>query len=119
MARLIRQLIYLVAAVVSLVWAWSQGLAWVANGGNLINLPSFFIDAYNGSPAAGFLTVDILFVWGVFIVWVLSDAKSIGLGSRVGAGFVALSFLGTCFAFPLYLIVREHHLARSGNAERQ
>ncbi|HMO69233.1 MAG TPA: DUF2834 domain-containing protein [Novosphingobium sp.] len=116
MARQIRHGAYLVAALVSLVWAWSQGLAWMAGGGNLINLPSFFIDAYNGGPAAAFLTVDILFAWGVFIVWVLSDAKAIGLGSRVGAGFVALSFLGTCFAFPLYLLMRERHLARAGKA---
>jgi Terpene cyclase DEP1 len=111
---LIRHSLYLVAAILSLAWAWSLGLVWVAEGGNLLNLPSFFADAYRSGSAAGFLTIDILFVWGVFMVWVVSDARQIGLGTKWGLGFIALSFLGTCFAFPLYLIARERHLARQG-----
>jgi hypothetical protein len=33
------------------------------------------------------------------------------LGAKTGWIFIGLSFLGTCFAFPLYLVVRERHLA--------
>lgn len=117
MGMTIRHALYMVAALVSLVWAWKLGFAWVAGGGNLINLPSFFVDAYSGGPAASFLTVDILFAWGVFMVWAVSDARAIGLGTKVGLTFVLLSFLGTCFAFPLYLLVRERHLARARDGE--
>lgn len=113
----IRHALYAIAAIVSLVWAWSQGFAWMQAGGNLLNLPSFFIDAYKSGPAAAFLTVDILVAWGVFMVWVVGDARAIGLGAKWGWIFVALSFLGTCFAFPLYLIKRDRHLARTNTRQ--
>lgn len=106
----IRHAIYVIVAFGSLVWAWSHGFAWIAGGGNILNLPSFFIDAYQSGSAAAFLTVDILAVWGVFIAWVITDAKRIGLGLNWGIGFALLSGLGTCFAFPLYLVKRERFL---------
>ena len=71
---------------------------------------------WDGS-AAGFLTIDILVVWGAFMLWVIPDARRIGLGTKTGLTFLLLSFLGTCFAFPLYLIVRERHLAANTRAE--
>jgi Terpene cyclase DEP1 len=109
----VRHIIYILLAVASLIWAWSHGIAWMAGGGNLINLPSFFIDSYRSGSAAAFLTIDIAVAWGVFMIWVVGDAHEIGLGNRTGWLFVALSFLGTCFAFPLYLVVRERHLAKT------
>ena len=110
MGRTPRHALYIAAAIVSLIWAWMKGFAWIEGGGNILNLPSFFIDAYNSGDAAAFLTIDILFVWGIFIVWVISDAARIGLGTGKGILFALLSGLGTCFAFPLYLVVRERHL---------
>ncbi len=113
----IKHLVYIVLAVGSLVAAWSHGLAWMAGGGNLLNLPSFFMDAYNSGSAAAFITIDILAAWLVFMIWVVGDSQRIGLGARQGWIFVALSFLGTCFAFPLYLVVRERFLGRTGKSE--
>ncbi len=109
-----KHLLYIALALVSLVWAWFHAFAWMADGGNILNLPSFFIDSYNGGSAAAFLTIDIAVAWGVFMLWVVGDAAKIGLGSGKGWLFVGLSFLGTCFALPLYLVVRERHLAKSG-----
>ncbi len=111
-----KHMLYVALALVSLVWAWSHGIQWTREGGNLLNLPSFFIDAYNSGSAAAFLTIDIVVAWLVFMIWVVGDSKGIGLGARQGWIFVALSFLGTCFAFPLYLVVRERHLERPGSA---
>ena len=113
----IKHLVYVVLAVIALVAAWSHGLAWMASGGTLLNLPSFFIDAYNSGSAAAFLTIDIVVVWLVFMIWVVGDSQRIGLGARQGWIFVALSFLATCFAFPLYLVVRERFLSRVGKSE--
>lgn len=111
----LKHIVYFVLALTGLVWCWIHGIAWMAAGGNILNLPSFFIDSYkSGSPAAAFLTIDIAVVWGAFLIWVVGDAKKIGLGARIGWVFFGLSFLGTCFAFPLYLVTRERHLARSG-----
>ncbi|MFM5885369.1 MAG: DUF2834 domain-containing protein [Novosphingobium sp.] len=111
-----KHLLFVVIAFASLIGAWTHGLAWVAAGGNLLNLPSFFIDSYNSGAAAAFLTIDIAAAWLVFMIWVVGDAQRAGLGAKTGWLFVALSFLGTCFAFPLYLVLRERHLAKSGQA---
>jgi Terpene cyclase DEP1 len=105
-----RHILFVMLAIGSLLAAWSHGLVWMAAGGNLFNLPSFFIDSFNSGPAAAFLTIDIVVAWAVFMIWVVGDAAKIGLGARTGWLFVALSFLGTCFAFPLYLVLRERHL---------
>lgn len=112
----IRHILYIILGVTGLIWCWYHGIQWMMNGGNLINLPSFFIDAYHSGSAAAFLTIDILIAWGVFMIWVVGDAKKIGLGAGKGWLFVALSGLGTCFAFPLYLVVRERFLERRERA---
>ncbi|MEY2928337.1 MAG: hypothetical protein RL367_2814, partial [Pseudomonadota bacterium] len=91
-----KHIFYIAAAIISLVWAWSHAFAWMAAGGNLINLPSFFIDSYNSGSAAAFLTIDIATAWAVYMVWVVGDATKIGLGAKTGWIFLALSFLGTC-----------------------
>ena len=108
----LRHICYALFAVLSLVFAWYYGIAWIAEGGNLINLPSFFIDSFHSGNAAAFLTIDIAIVWFVYMIWVVPDAIKIGLGARTGWLFLLLSFLGTCFAFPLYLIARERRQAR-------
>ncbi len=113
----IKHLIFVVIAIGSLVAAWAHGLTWMSGGGNLLNLPSFFLDAYNSGSAAAFITIDILAAWLVFMIWVVGDSQRIGLGARQGWIFVALSFFGTCFAFPLYLVVRERFLGRTGKSE--
>lgn len=106
--------LFVVFAVASLLAVWPHAFAWMQAGGNIINLPSFFIDSYHSGSAAAFLTIDIAVAWITFMIWVVGDAARIGLGARWGWIFVALSFLGTCFAFPLYLVMRERHLARVG-----
>jgi len=111
-----KQIIYIILAVTSAVWAWSHGFQWMADGGNILNLPGFFIESYNSGSASAFLTIDIAIVWLVYMIWVVGDATKIGLGAKTGWVFLALSFLGTCFAFPLYLVWRERHLAKSGQA---
>jgi hypothetical protein len=110
-------MIYIAAALSSVIWAWSHGIAWMTGGGNLMNLPSFFIDSYNSGSAAAFLTIDIAVVWGAFMIWVVGDAAKIGLGAKVGWIFIGLSFLGTCFAFPLYLVLRDRHIAKAGHPQ--
>jgi Terpene cyclase DEP1 len=109
-----RHFLYIILALASVIWAWSWAFAWMAGGGNIINLPSFFIDSYKSGTAAAFLTIDIATAWAVYMLWVVGDATKIGLGAKTGWIFLALSFLGTCFAFPLYLVVRERHLAKTG-----
>jgi hypothetical protein len=107
----LKHLIYIILAITGLIWCWMHGIAWMVEGGNIVNLPSFFIDSYKSGSAAAFLTVDIAIAWATFMIWVVGDAAKIGLGAKTGWIFIGLSFLGTCFAFPVYLVVRERHLA--------
>lgn len=111
-----RHALYIAIAILSAAAAWWHGIAWVRGGGNLLLLPTFFLDAYRSGSAAAFLTIDILAAWIVFMIWVVPDAKRVGLGANKGWLYLALSFIGTCFAFPLYLVARERHLARTGAA---
>lgn len=114
MPTTLKHVLFMVFSVASLLAAWPHAFAWMHGGGNILNLPSFFIDSYRSGSAAAFLTIDIAVAWIVFMIWVVGDAARIGLGARWGWIFVALSFLGTCVAFPLYLVMRERHLARAG-----
>ena len=114
MSMSLKHMVFIGLAIASLIAVWIHGLAWIGQGGNLLNLPSFFIDSYKSGEAAAFLTIDIAVAWAVFMIWVVGDAARIGLGARIGWLFVALSFLGTCFAFPLYLVLRDRHLAKAG-----
>lgn len=103
----IRHVIYVGIALVSLILTWAHGFDWIAQGGDISNPVSFFADAITANPAAAFLGVDILAVWLVYMIWVVADSIKIGLGAKVGVLFLLLSYLGTCFSFPIYLVVRE------------
>ena len=116
----IRQTLYLILAIGSLVLAWYHGIQWTIewtnNGGNVLNQAAFFVDffgdAYAPNSAASFITIDLIGSWFTFLVFVLPEAKRLNM--RFGWGyFIAASTLGNCFAFPLFLFNRERALARA------
>lgn len=119
MTASIRQGLFIILAVASLLTTWPHAFAWIAKGGNIANPFQFFIDAYRSGSAAAFLTIDILVAWIAFMVWVVHDTRRIGLGVRWGWFFVGLSYLGTCFAFPIYLVTRERFLARQTSVQHR
>lgn len=108
----LRHAIFVIAAFAGLFLTWPYAFDWMRNGGNILNAWAFFADALRPGGTAAFLSLDILFVWGVYIVWVIGDARRIGLGSGTGVLFAVLSYLGVCFSMPLYLVRRERWLDR-------
>lgn len=116
MATNIKHAFLILLSIGSLFVVWPFGFDWMRNGGNILDPLSFFTDVYKLGGAAAFLTVDIAVVWIAFLTWVVPDAKRIGLGAKWGWTFFALSYLGTCFAFPLYLVVRERYLDRQAES---
>jgi hypothetical protein len=110
----IKHAFFILIAIASLFFTWPHAIDWVRGGGNILNPLSFFVEPYKLGGTSAFLTMDIAVVWIAYLVWVVPDAKRIGLGAKWGWIFFALSYLGTCFAFPLYLVMRERHLDRQG-----
>lgn len=81
-------------------------------GGDILNPLSFFLEPHRMGGAPVFPTVDLAVAWIAYMIWVVPDAERIGLGAKRGWTFLCLSYLGTCFALPLYLVVRERYLDR-------
>ncbi|WP_040831372.1 DUF2834 domain-containing protein [Nocardia jiangxiensis] len=110
----IRHAAYLVAGIAALLLTWPQAFDWMRAGGNILNPGAFFGDAIDAGGTAAFLSIDMLIAWAVYMVWVVTDSKRIGMGYRVGILFLVLSYIGVSMAFPVYLITRERYLARRG-----
>jgi hypothetical protein len=88
----------------------------MAAGGNIFNPVYFFDGAIDAGGTAAFLGLDMLVAWAVFMLWVVVDARRIGMGAKWGWFFVALSYIGVSMAFPVYLVTRERFLAKPANA---
>lgn len=108
----IRHALYLLAGGVALLVTWPHAFDWMADGGNILDPVAFFGDAVDAGGTAAFLSLDMLVAWAVFMVWVVTDARRIGLGAKWGWAFVGLSYIGVSMAFPVYLVTRERFLAR-------
>jgi hypothetical protein len=106
----IRHAFYILSGAVALVLTWPHAFQWIGAGGNILNPVEFFGDAIAAGGTASFLSIDMAIAWLVFMVWVVSDSKRIGLGSKWGWIFVALSYIGVSMAFPVYLVTRERYL---------
>lgn len=113
----VKHAFFIVLGAVALVVTWPHAFDWMHDGGNILNPLDFFGDAIDAGGTAAFLSLDMLIAWAVFMVWVVFDARRIGLGTKWGWFFVVLSYVGVSLAFPVYLVVRERFLARSGAEE--
>lgn len=116
MITTVKHAVFLILGAVALVVTWPFAFDWMGNGGNILNPVEFFGDAVDAGGTAAFLSLDMLIAWAVFIIWVVFDARRIGMGARWGWLFVALSYIGVSMAFPVYLVVRERFLARRNTA---
>jgi hypothetical protein len=102
--------LYISIGIIALILTWSHIPAYMGNGIMNANI-DFWKDALlNANPAGSFLAVDILFFAMAGNIWMIVESRRIGL-SYVW-GYVAIGvFIGISFGFPLYLAMREKHLA--------
>jgi hypothetical protein len=112
MSMNVRHAFFLACGVVALLVTWPYAFRWMAAGGNILNVFQFFGDAIAAGGTAAFLSLDMAIAWLVYMVWVVFDAKRIGLGYKWGAFFVVLSYIGVSMAFPVYLVTRERYLSK-------
>ena len=116
MSMNLRHAFFVIAGLVALVTTWPYAFEWIDQGGNILNPVEFFGDAIDAGGTASFLSIDMAIAWLVFMVWVVFDAKRIGMGYKVGVLFIVLSYIGVSMAFPFYLVTRERHLAKQARA---
>jgi hypothetical protein len=108
----IRHGFFVLIGACALILTWPHAFTWMRGGGNILNPIQFFADAIAAGGTAAFLSIDMAVAWVVFMVWVVSDTRRIGMGMKWGWFFVALSYVGVALAFSLYLVARERFLDR-------
>lgn len=111
----IRQLVYLLLAAVGLCMTWYHNIAFMQETGGIFSL-SAFIDGVYANHASSSIGWDITVACIAFLVWMVGEARALGM-KRVWV-YVLLTF-GVAFAFaaPLFLFMRERHLAARQHAD--
>lgn len=105
--------VYALLAVVALVGTWSHNVAYLG-GGVLDANRRFWLDTLV-SPASISITVDIFIFAFAANVWMVLEARRIGL-PYVWLYVLAGLLIAISAAFPLYLIHRECLLAKRGES---
>ncbi|MFZ5724505.1 MAG: DUF2834 domain-containing protein [Pseudomonadota bacterium] len=106
----LRQSAYLAIAVAALLLTGYHNLQFVQAGGGTFSL-SAFIDGVFANHASASIGWDITMACLAFVIWMLHEAKRIGM--RHVWVYVLVTFLiAFGVAAPLFLFMRDRHLAR-------
>lgn len=105
-----REGVYLALTVAGISLTWYHNLAFFAEVGSPFALASF-VEGVFANHASASIGWDIAIACTAFIVWMLHEARRIGM--RHAWVYVVLTFvIAFAFAAPLFLFMRERHLAR-------
>ena len=97
-------LVWLALAVVGLVGTWYFNIGSIAAGRN------YFGDWISGGPSVSSLAVDFLVVVVACVILIVAESRRIGM--RFSWVYIVLSAVtAVAFAFPLFLAMRERHIA--------
>jgi len=104
------QIVYAILCVVGTVLPLAQFMPWLADHG--LNLPLFFSHA-TATPIAAFGWSDLVVSGVVVAVFILIEGRRLGMRKA----WVSLPGLivGVSLALPLFLLLRERHLAAVRN----
>ena len=104
-------LVYLVLALAGLIGTWTFNVLAITQ------LTNFLGDLVDGGPAVSSITVDLLVVAIAGSVFIIVEARRLGM--RFGWLYVVLAGVTAfAFTFPLFLAMRQRHLARVTTAAR-
>ena len=102
--------LYLVVAAVGLV-----GTAWFNIRSVVAPTGDTFFAAWFANPAVSSLSIDLLIVAAAASIFIIIEGRRLGI--RWYWVYVVASFItAIAFTFPLFLAVRERHLARTPEA---
>jgi hypothetical protein len=107
-----RQAAFLLLAVAGLVLPWYHNIAFMQQAGGVFELQAFIAGVF-ANHASSSIGWDIAIACAAFIIWMLGEARRLGM--RHAWLYVVATF-GIAFAFaaPLFLFMRERHLAGKG-----
>lgn len=105
-------LTYLVLAIAGAAATWAFNILFMIETGGFDLLA--FLKGGFANYAAGSLTADVLVAAAAFVVWMLQEARRLGMRHRWV--YVALTFgIAVAFAFPFFLFMRQRRLDRLGH----
>lgn len=105
-----REAIYLGLAIAGLCLTWYHNIAFIQETGGMFSLVPF-LEGVFANHASSSIGWDITVACAAFIVWLLHEAKRIGM--KHAWVYVVLTFvIAFAFAGPLFLYMRERHLAQ-------
>lgn len=105
-----REAIYLALAFAGLCLTWYHNVAFFTEVGSFFAI-SAFIEGVFANHASASIGWDITIACAAFIVWMLHEAKRLNM-PHVWV-YVVLTFsIAFAFSAPLFLYMRERHLAR-------
>jgi hypothetical protein len=104
-----KQFVYLALAITGLCTTWYHNIAFMQETGGVFALGAF-IDGVYANHASSSIGWDITVACIAFLVWMTGEARQLGM--KHAWAYVVLTF-GVAFAFaaPLFLFMRERHLA--------
>ena len=103
------QIVYAILCIVGTALPLTQFLPWLAGHG--LNLPLFFSNAI-ATPIAAFGWSDLVVSGVVVAVFVLAEGRRLGM-RHAWVSWLGL-VVGVSLALPLFLLLRERHLAAVG-----
>lgn len=107
----VRPLLYLALAVAGLLLTGYHNFLFAQEHGWTFSLTAF-LDGVFANHASSSIGWDITIACAAFIIWMLHEAKQLGM--RHAWVYVVLTFtVAFAFAAPLFLYMRERHLARA------
>lgn len=105
------QLLYGLLAVLGLVTTWYYNFIFMGETGGFS--VTAFTTAWNANAAASSILWDVSVAALTFCVLAIAEARRIGM--RHAWLYLVLTFtVALGFAFPLYMLMRERHLAARG-----
>lgn len=108
MSSTLRQALYGLLAVLGLVTTWYYNFAFMGEKGGFS--VAEFMTAWNANAAASSILWDVSVAALTFCVLAVAEARRIGM--RHAWLYLVLTFtVALGFAFPLFMMMRERHLA--------
>ncbi|MGB3620541.1 MAG: DUF2834 domain-containing protein [Ketobacter sp.] len=103
---------YIATGILALIFTWVHVPAYLGNGILDANI-NFWKDALiHGTPSGNFLAVDILFYALIGSVFMVLECRRLGIKFAWLYVFAGI-LIAISFAFPLFLAMRERHIAQT------